>query len=199
MTLTTHFNPRAPCGARLRAATAFRSQGDFNPRAPCGARRSHGCYPAYPYRHFNPRAPCGARLWPFLPTGHHNVFQSTRPLRGATPRVERSAPSLPFQSTRPLRGATGAGRLSAISKAFQSTRPLRGATTCSGSEAAGYSTFQSTRPLRGATEQRAVKLAALSISIHAPLAGRDKSVRLIRYMWNDFNPRAPCGARPRGA
>ena len=35
------------------------------------------------------------------------VFQSTRPVRGATSKfVERADPDRPFQSTRPVRGAT---------------------------------------------------------------------------------------------
>ena len=59
--------------------------------------------------------------------------------------------------------------------------------------------FQSTRPLRGATHNAADHRAVLVISIHAPLAGRDKitvpKVGTVRY----FNPRAPCGARPSSA
>ena len=55
------FNPRAPCGARRRCCVWHSSTGNFNPRAPCGARR------------------CGRnrRRWKML-------FQSTRPMRGAT-------------------------------------------------------------------------------------------------------------------
>ena len=33
-----HFNPRAPCGARLHRPVRRASEQDFNPRAPCGAR-----------------------------------------------------------------------------------------------------------------------------------------------------------------
>ena len=33
-----HFNPRAPCGARLSQLTPESSGKNFNPRAPCGAR-----------------------------------------------------------------------------------------------------------------------------------------------------------------
>ena len=77
--------------------------------------------------------------------------------------------------------------------------------------------FQSTRPMRGATGKDNVKINRVTISIHAPHAGRDSTgtsplVRSIisihaphagrdsdlssshqhrRY----FNPRAPCGAR----
>ena len=40
----THFNPRAPCGARPRDPELRHTGNDFNPRAPCGARRGrpHG-------------------------------------------------------------------------------------------------------------------------------------------------------------
>ena len=55
---------------------------------------------------------------------------------------------------------------------FQSTRPVRGATwmRLPPVPAAG---FQSTRPVRGATVAWLQLLPALSISIHAPRAGRD--------------------------
>ena len=56
-----HFNPRAPCGARLNDAVCKRANNNFNPRAPCGARRI---------------------------ATHHSTsciqFQSTRPVWGAT-------------------------------------------------------------------------------------------------------------------
>ena len=57
--------------------------------------------------------------------------------------------------------------------------------------------FQSTRPLRGATIQRTQAIAQAVISIHAPLAGRDLFDLLIVLTPNNFNPRAPCGARLR--
>ena len=74
---------------------------------------------------------------------------------------------------------------------FQSTRPLRGATPTPESPRSIFALFQSTRPLRGATVLAAIIHAAESISIHAPLAGRD---RLQIRNWedkDDFNPRAP--------
>ena len=36
-----HFNPRAPCGARLPHRTIENLRPYFNPRAPCGARQYH--------------------------------------------------------------------------------------------------------------------------------------------------------------
>ena len=56
-------------------------------------------------------------------------------------------------------------------------------------------TFQSTRPSRGATKAPPGRIAARSISIHAPLAGRDLLLALRRSTLSHFNPRAPRGAR----
>ena len=121
----------------------------FNPRAPCGARR-------LPLRrcacsgHFNPRAPCGARhTCCGLPGGKCG-----------------------FQSTRPVRGATGDYTVRVDDSVFQSTRPVRGATTLDNLN--GYPViFQSTRPVRGATTRTGAWPSAMTISIHAPRAGRD--------------------------
>ena len=124
------------------------------------------------------------------------IFQSTRPVRGATQMasaIQETAPIsihapragrdvicfssvlcfLLFQSTRPVRGATDTKAAFAPSHEFQSTRPVRGATGFSG-RPGSTSTFQSTRPVRGATYHPFHKL----------------------YYRRDFNPRAPCGARP---
>jgi len=58
-----------------------------------------------------------------------------------------------------------------------------------------YTGFQSTRPLRGATFPPIAAQVASGISIHAPLAGRDGGGVRQSFYSNDFNPRAPCGAR----
>ena len=57
--------------------------------------------------------------------------------------------------------------------------------------------FQSTRPMRGATLRHCHKKAHSLISIHAPHAGRDLLDNpYLFHIQADFNPRAPCGARP---
>ena len=59
---------------------------NFNPRAPCGARRGRAvCGSSGSY--FNPRAPCGARRVVGTMSGNEGIFQSTRPVRGATAKV----------------------------------------------------------------------------------------------------------------
>ena len=56
-----NFNPRSPCGERLRQKENGEKQGDFNPRSPCGERRTHS----------HQAQSCGQ-------------FQSTLPVWGAT-------------------------------------------------------------------------------------------------------------------
>ena len=60
----------------------------------------------------------------------YEAFQSTLPVRGATPHWEQfKAKVAAFQSTLPVRGATFAGSGSTLVAAkFQSTLPVRGAT-----------------------------------------------------------------------
>ena len=104
--LLDSFNPRAPCGARQRLLAEIDEEWQFqstrpmrgatgravnechfdigfNPRAPCGARHTVTMSLSV-LSGFNPRAPCGARP---IPTRHEInglLFQSTRPMRGAT-------------------------------------------------------------------------------------------------------------------
>ena len=81
--------------------------------------------------------------------------------------------------------------------AFQPTRPLRGATSAQCLSGMAWKLFQPTRPLRGATGFDLVPVLIQPISTHAPLAGRDlTSASTNRVQLTDFNPRAPCGARP---
>ena len=124
-------------------------------------------------------------------------FQPTRPLRGATVSAGAHLADRLISTHAPLAGRdlrVRRGRFSILQ--FQPTRPLRGATRLSTSVSLPRA-FQPTRPLRGATTAAHVLKPCYMISTHAPLAGRDRSPcgqgRHSRY----FNPRAPCGARPK--
>ena len=101
------------------------------------------------------------------------VFQSTRPVRGATrfgllcgfnPRVSIHAP----RAGRDF----GEAALSTDRYAFQSTRPVRGATAARTPSGRSH-VSQSTRPVRGATAEKAARKWDARVSIHAPHAGRD--------------------------
>ena len=77
----THFNPRAPCGARQLESKLVGIASNFNPRAPCGARlrtKIKGGQPLY----FNPRAPCGARLACMRPRTDHEQISIHAPHAG---------------------------------------------------------------------------------------------------------------------
>ena len=54
--------------------------------------------------HFNPRAPCGARPTGSIPRSPPSVFQSTRPLRGATFRRMRCVGVIRISIHAPLAG-----------------------------------------------------------------------------------------------
>ena len=155
-----------------------------------------------------------------LPIWRSKVFQSTRPVRGATRRRWRSGccGHCHFNPRAPC-GARPAGGYSAGGwRSFQSTRPVRGATWLNMAQCekviisihaprAGRDwrpdlivcddlEFQSTRPVRGATQDMAGGRAEGDISIHAPRAGRDVGTWSRPSSTRYFNPRAPCGARP---
>ena len=151
-----YFNPRTPCGVRLRVPPKLWDFRNFNPRTPCGVRP--GCAVALPGPpgHFNPRTPCGVRRsnmvaslaglgisihaprvgcdaqdFPFLLGS--DVFQSTHPVWGATRRRYATGCTLTFQSTHPVWGATVSRMMcSGDSSTFQSTHPVWGATVAYG-------------------------------------------------------------------
>ena len=146
--------------------------------------------------HFNPRAPCGARLRRDVRRARRGLFQSTRPLRGATdfsPMLFRMAP---ISIHAPLAGRdtpnTGDPEHHVQ---FQSTRPLRGATFPYWARHRAFNTFQSTRPLRGATIATTRTAARLNISIHAPLAGRDIVLISAFLMLSQISIHAPLAGR----
>ena len=106
-----------------------------------------------------------------------------------------SATSKRFQSTRPIRGATPPRCRRSTATLFQSTRPIRGATNSRRFLGQGILKFQSTRPIRGATIDRRVKgQQPENFNPRAPYGARPLSAILVASILN-FNPRAPYGAR----
>ena len=125
------------------------------------------------------------------------MISTHAPLAGRDPISARSGIATEiFQPTRPLRGATSMTPLRFSGFIiFQPTRPLRGATIRRSSSYLRPYKFQPTRPLRGATVSSEEQQPRHNISTHAPLAGRDLSTCASSVFSSDFNPRAPCGAR----
>ena len=137
-------------GATCKGGSQPKDSVYFNPRAPCGARRPPFCLYPY-YKNFNPRAPCGARHLTLWRPSYITLFQSTRPVWGATVTCCANHPIITlFQSTRPVWGATLKRRL------------LDGRTFIS-----------IHAPRVGRDPEAAAAHKDEQISIHAPRVGRD--------------------------
>ena len=79
------------------------------------------------------------------------MFQSTRPVRDATPRLRLEQPAVLFQSTRPVRDATGKlqGQQAQLQVSIHASRAGRDRGL--GGRCGPQFLFQSTRPVRDAT------------------------------------------------
>ena len=139
----------------LRGATILSMSAEgicqhFNPRTPCGVRRLVA-YRNRPTHNFNPRTPCGVRLTgPALPS-RALLFQSTHPLRGATP--PRSPGSAAMSNFNP-RTPCGVRRHCLHISTFMGGISIHA-------------------PLAGCDAYIRMLIAQDAISIHAPLAGCD--------------------------
>ena len=100
-----------------------------------------------------------------------------------------------FQSTRPLRGATHTLTLKETRGIISIHAPLAGRDVryCCNPTSVFY--FNPRAPCGARRPLRAALGHPDCISIHAPLAGRDSGAAIAPIGCIDFNPRAPCGAR----
>ena len=108
-----------------------------------------------------------------------------------------AAMELIFQSTLSLRRATSSfSSFHPLPKAFQSTLSLRRATPGQRNRTSAGE-FQSTLSLRRATGRAGEQIPVPTISIHALLAESDAVPASRTGSGWHFNPRSPCGERPR--
>ncbi len=212
-----YFNPRAPHGARHESCVpcilpghisihALRMERDainaptingtknFNPRAPHGARPivSPGLRSG---RYFNPRAPHGARPFPLTARILSMRFQSTRSAWSATNILRWETPiyDISIHALRMERDCFP--RLcSDWHVRFQSTRSAWSATH-SFPQDITTTEFQSTRSAWSATGFCYRMVQEHMISIHALRMERDLVSLHQPHDRQDFNPRAPHGAR----
>ena len=126
--ISTHAPLAGRDGGILGAARAVCAH--FNPRAPCGARLSTPPIPHRSYQ-FQPTRPLrGATCLMLFPCKIELVFQPTRPLRGATTGGAIAPPIFMISTHAPLAGRDAIKRETQRVMQFQPTRPLRGATSC---------------------------------------------------------------------
>ena len=173
-----HISIHAPRAGRDCLVLADRVVGSISIHAPRAGRDCPSARSVEPSPHFIPRAPCGARQGVLTKVGSWIEFQSTRPVRGATAAGEAVLALDRISIHAPRAGRDPVWAVNTLTSIpFQSTRPVRGATGIT------WRIYQ-----------------VLFISIHAPRAGRDRRRASRRSSpCRNFNPRAPCGARPSGA
>ena len=121
------------------------------------------------------------------------LFQSTRPMRGATISLTlRRSAALYFNPRAPCGrdGLYGYSRY--LLPEFQSTRPVRARLQLR-QELHAAKQISIHAPRAGATLQKPTSYFHITISIHAPRAGATPGVLVLSGLLFDFNPRAPCG------
>ena len=170
-----YFNPRAPCGARLVAL----HKGGGKPgisihalREGCDLRSALGLFGSEGISIHAPHA--GRDVETYVLISRKLLFQSTRPVRGATSGIGISSAAIVFQSTRPVRGATVPVIPISVWTVISIHAPHAG---------------------RDGLLRRYVS-AMRYFNPRAPCGARLRPVRSLSLTQN-FNPRAPCGARPR--
>ena len=192
-----YFNPRAPCGARLRRIDLCFDVIIFQPTRPLRGATFFEFILNLPFS-ISTHAPLAGRDAISVLVAGDRLISTHAPLAGRDYHsMAARRQGYDFNPRAPC-GARLQQRTSLrIPCPFQPTRPLRGATSpCLSSFPSMI--FQPTRPLRGATSLNRNYSAYTIISTHAPLAGRDVPCSHAAAKPRYFNPRAPCGAR-RGA
>ena len=175
VTDTTHFNPRAPRGARLTPFLQNVKEWEF--QSTCPARGTTGVFYRYSFGvgYFNPRAPRGARL------GVGEMFAPRSRISIHVPReghdhLQRGSylRKLSISIHVPREGHDDSARPSRSHRyAFQSTCPARGTTQKPRTQLPSQAEFQSTCPARGTTFAHDCTLVRGAISIHVPREGHD--------------------------
>ena len=146
---------------------------------------------------FNPRTPCGVR-----PPGQRKEtlkerFQSTHSLRSAT-RFARAGRYRHGVSIHALLAEcdSSTGGQPPDNKSFNPRTPC-GVRLPPHLQASPTTLFQSTHSLRSATPPDNKRNTKLKVSIHALLAECDATGRESETVSASFNPRTPCGVRPK--
>ena len=145
--------------------------------------------------YFNPRAPYGARLYSRRRSITIDRFQSTRPIRGATAVTTGLSWASRISIHAPHTGRDSLCESKRLDQQDFNPRAPYGARLLRPILSHGINIFQSTRPIRGATNHIQSAELGIRISIHAPHTGRDSSNNELQLIQQDFNPRAPYGAR----
>ena len=151
----------------------------FNPRAPCGARRRCSAYRRDP-QGFQPTRPLRGATHKTLINGTaYEVFQPTRPLRGATNELPHPRNHRRISTHAPLAGRDCIAMEHRLEGGQISTHaPLAGRDKLNVRQTRSRNKFQPTRPLRGATIPKATENKANKhFNPRAPCGARHNSFK----------------------
>ena len=122
-------------------------------------------------------------------------FQSTLPMRGATPFTGLSPGAVLFQSTLPMRGATSALPYLPHLRCISIHTPHAGSDDLSARLSAQTKNFNPHSPCGERPGSHGADRSQRRISIHTPHAGSDRLLFLFARFPSHFNPHSPCGER----
>ena len=166
----TNFNPRPPCGGRLRKLDLLRGRGRFQSTSPVW-RTTGEHYEAYRQKHrfqstspvwrttqssrrgrgggnhFNPRPPCGGRPNPDSRKRSKERFQSTSPVWRTTYRSASFYNYKKFQSTSPVWRTTNIALNPVLFRIYFNPRPPCGGRPNGETKYFVRAVFQSTSPV----------------------------------------------------
>ena len=173
--LIANFNPRTPCGVRRSRVGKIKRQDGFQSTHPLRGATSTRWPGTWPGHHFNPRTPCGVRLSLTICNSSRQSYFNPRTPCGVrrTQVAHEVAAHHHFNPRTPcgVRRRVRAARRTPSCR-FQSTHPLRGATRA-GADRGQHGAISIHAPLAGCDRTHRAAHVAVHISIHAPLAGCD--------------------------
>ena len=140
--------PRAGRDPERRRASASRRH--FNPRAPCGARLLQSFH-TQPSSTFQSTRPVRGATTSQPRKERRSIFQSTRPVRGATPLLERPGAYILISIHAPRAGRDLVDIIGLLANRISIHAPRAGRDTGYAQANGTPILFQSTRPVRGAT------------------------------------------------
>ena len=193
--LSKRFNPRAPCGARRVSAPANPLTFAFQSTRPM--RGATGCAVGFDVPvSVSIHAPHAGRDCRMIVSEPVEGVSIHAPHAGRDPIIWIARETSPmFQSTRPVWGATDMYMHLCTNRSFQSTRPVWGATAAN-HHVPNRDLVSIHAPRVGRDVDQAAPLCPLqSFNPRAPCGAR-RFLIVFSSQNPGFNPRAPCGARP---
>ena len=185
-------------GATAAGALPGRRRDNFNPRSPCGERRIEAGDHAVNHD-FNPRSPCGERQEPRVEfeIGEDISIHAPRAGSDEEPRVEFEIGE-DISIHAPRAGSDGVITRQPASLTVISIHAPRAGSDPMRRRIFLYPTPISIHaPRAGSDLSCCISAYCNWISIHAPRAGSDHILVASFAIVRDFNPRSPCGERPR--